>query len=464
MTDLVQVYFEYPDKENALFRTYCFKEQYRSLQNRSASPILEIDTLEPETIMNFQSIVCTDVTINNIWVFQLGDRNKLMGYILIALDEKIKNLPALTINFILILCHTIKTRLKELIDLERLKIIQLHLMCENKRLMENALIPSGDIIVGSSDAIKMVMNFAGMVAATDVTILITGETGTGKELLARYIHRLSKRAKNRFVAVNCGALNRELLESELFGYKKGAFTGADRDKPGLFDAAHGGTIFLDEITEMDLSLQVKLLRVIQEKTLTPVGDVSEHPIDTRIIVATNKDIEECVRQGTFREDLYYRINVFRIEMPPLRDRIEDIPALVDYFIARFRKKFSKNVTGITERALSDLLNYRFPGNIRELQNIIERAFLFTPDGHPIDRESLHLFSLSKESFYKNGAMMVRYKKGRSLKSIMAELEKEIIIQALSEYKNNRTKTAEALGITRQALTMKLSKYGISGEG
>ncbi|HOP36411.1 MAG TPA: sigma 54-interacting transcriptional regulator, partial [Syntrophales bacterium] len=218
------------------------------------------------------------------------------------------------------------------------------------------------------------------VAASPSTVLILGETGTGKELVARTIHSLSPRNRGPFVAVNCGALPDTLLESELFGYKAGAFTGARKDKPGRFALADGGTLFLDEISEVSPALQVRLLRVLQDRTYEPLGSTRSETADVRVIAATNEDLAERVRSGLFREDLYYRVNVVRLELPPLRRRKEDIPLLADQFIARFNHLQGKNVSGITPEALSLLMAYDWPGNIRELENAIERAFILVDDG------------------------------------------------------------------------------------
>jgi len=211
-------------------------------------------------------------------------------------------------------------------------------------------------------------------------VLISGESGTGKELFARAIHNLSPRRDKPFVVVNCGALPEQLLESELFGYKAGAFTDAKKDKPGKFHMAREGTIFLDEIGEMSFALQVKLLRVLQDKTVEPLGAVNSEKLDVRIIAATNKNLEQCVQEGSFRQDLYYRLNVVQLHIPPLRERTQDIPLLVNHFIKNFNLLRNKNLQGISEDALSILMQYSFPGNVRELENIIEYCFILCPEG------------------------------------------------------------------------------------
>jgi transcriptional regulator with PAS, ATPase and Fis domain len=220
-----------------------------------------------------------------------------------------------------------------------------------------------------------VVSILPQIALSDSTVLLLGESGTGKELFARGIHRLSRRGAGPFVGVNCGALPEALMESELFGYKAGAFTGANKDKPGRFALARGGTLFLDEIGEVSQALQVRLLRVLQDRTYEPLGGTRSESSDARIMVATNKDLVEQVRKGAFREDLYYRLNVVRIELPPLRRRKEDIPLLVEQFVKRFNRLQQKTVPGITAEALSLLMAHEWPGNIRELENAVERAFI-----------------------------------------------------------------------------------------
>lgn len=237
----------------------------------------------------------------------------------------------------------------------------------------------GDL-VSRSPLMQRVMEVLPAIASSPSTVLILGETGTGKELVARTIHSLSPRNQGPFIAVNCGALPDTLLESELFGYKTGAFTGAHKDKPGRFALAGGGSIFLDEIGEVSPALQVRLLRVLQERTYEPLGATRSEEADVRVIVATNKDLAEEVRRGRFREDLYYRVNVMRVELPPLRRRKEDIPFLVEQFVARFNGLQQKSIQGIAVEALSLLMAYDWPGNIRELENVIERAFILCNEG------------------------------------------------------------------------------------
>lgn len=283
------------------------------------------------------------------------------------------------------------------------------------------------------------------------TVLIEGESGTGKELVARAIHHLSQRKKQPLVVVNCGALPDTLLESELFGYKAGAFTDAKKDKPGRFHLAQNGTLFLDEIGELKPAMQVKLLRALQEKTYEPLGATQSVEHNVRIIAATNKNLEEEVREGRFREDLYYRINVFKISLPPLRERREDIPLLSDHFITHFNALQKKSIEGVDAGAMAALMEYDWPGNVRELSNIIERAFILCK-GVLIERKHLpeHISGLSAAS--SAGA-------ARSFR----DLEAQFLLEALRENNGNRALTAKKLGIHKSTLYRKLKALGLGPE-
>jgi len=307
----------------------------------------------------------------------------------------------------------------------------------------------GDL-VSRSPVMQKVFEVIPAVAASPSTVLILGETGTGKELVARTIHELSPRSVGPFIAVNCGALPDTLLESELFGYKVGAFTGAVRDKPGRFALARGGTLFLDEIGEVSPALQVRLLRVLQERIYEPLGSVRSETADVRVIVATNRDLAGLVKQGLFREDLYYRINVVRLELPPLRNRKEDIPLLAEQFIAHFNRLQKKTVQGLTPEALSLLMAHDWPGNIRELENAIERSFILCDNG-PIG-----IRHLPDELTY-------RYrdrKTGRDMKSAREVLEAQTIQKALERNEGSRLAAARDLGIHKSTLFRKMKKLGI----
>ncbi len=288
------------------------------------------------------------------------------------------------------------------------------------------------------------------IASSPSTVLILGETGTGKELVAKTIHSLSSRRSGPFIAINCSALPETLLESELFGYKAGAYTGANRDKPGRFALANGGTIFLDEIAEIATALQVKLLRVLQERMYEPLGATSSETIDARIVAATNKDLAELVRTGHFREDLYYRVNVVRIELPPLRRRKEDIPLLVNEFISRFNRLQKRKVPGVAHEALSLLMAYDWPGNIRELENIIERAFVLCREGY-IDIEHLPEELTGRATASQTNS---------SVLSTNDILVAEAIRVALERNGFNRLETAKELGIHKTTLFRKIIKLGI----
>lgn len=300
-------------------------------------------------------------------------------------------------------------------------------------------------LVSHSPAMRKISELIPIVAESLSTVLINGETGTGKELLAQAIHRQSKRAKKPFVAVNCGALPDSLLESELFGYKKGAFTGAVQDKPGLFARADGGTLFLDEIGEISSALQVRLLRFLQERSYEPLGGTRSETADVRIITATHRNLDELVAQGKFREDLFYRINVIRLTLPPLRQRQEDIPLLVENFIDRFNRQQHKNVPGITSGALEILRAGSWPGNVRELENVIERAFVLCGGA----RIAVH--HLPEEL---TGKKALPPPSG-TIAAVVQTTEEQTILAALQQYRNNRSAAAAKLGINRSTLYRKI---------
>ncbi|HVO74974.1 MAG TPA: sigma-54 dependent transcriptional regulator [Ignavibacteriaceae bacterium] len=301
-------------------------------------------------------------------------------------------------------------------------------------------------IYGKSKLLNSAVEVARKVSETDVPVLLTGETGTGKELFAQAIHYTGKRSRNNFVAINCSAFAKELLESEMFGYMAGAFTGANKNKKGLFEEANKGTLFLDEIGELDLALQAKFLRVLETNNFIKAGDTKPTQVDVRIIAASNRNLEEEIEKGNFRSDLYYRISVMKIEIPPLRKRKEDIQALAEYFIKFYAKKIGRNITGASPSFYEKLINYDFPGNIRELRNIIERAVILSEGG--ILNESV----LPKE---------IEFKSSEPLSSSDLEsVEKNHILSILEQTNGNKTKTAEILGIGLTTLYRKLQSYGI----
>lgn len=308
----------------------------------------------------------------------------------------------------------------------------------------------GDL-VSRSPLMQKVFEVLPAIAASPSTVLICGETGTGKELMARTIHSLSHHRKGPFVAVSCAALPDTLLESELFGYKSGAFTGAVKDKPGRFALAAGGTLFLDEIGEVSPALQVRLLRVLQERVYEPLGAVHSKKTDARIITATNKDLATETRRGSFREDLYYRINVVRVELPPLRNRKEDIPLLVEHFIERFNRLQHKSILGISGEALSLLMAHHWPGNIRELENVIERSFILCDASH------IGIAHLPEE-LTARGKLNTPASGIRSAREL---LDTQAICSALEHNDYNRLAAAKELGIHKSTLFRKIKKLGIS---
>jgi len=310
-------------------------------------------------------------------------------------------------------------------------------------------------IVTQSPAMYKILNMLPKIASAEANVLIMGESGTGKELIARAIHNLSPKRDRPFIAVNCAGIPETLLESELFGYKKGAFTGALCDKIGLFKAADGGTIFLDEIGELSPTLQVKILRVVEEKSFKPIGDTKDIKVDVRIISATNKDLEKEVIEGNFREDLYYRLNVIPIRVPPLRERKEDIPVLVEYFLKKYSKKFKKEIRKVSSSALELLSSYDFPGNVRELENIIERCVALETS-NIILPESLML------SNFKKGRPKKDYipPGGLDLQKKIEEVEKDFLIKALEEARGVKKKAAELLNLSFRSFRYKLKKYKI----
>ncbi len=311
-------------------------------------------------------------------------------------------------------------------------------------------------MVAKSETMKSVFELSTKAANYSTTVLINGESGTGKELIARGIHFSGERSRMPLIPVNCGGIPENLLESELFGYKKGAFTGADRDKKGLFEEADGGTLFLDEIGELPLPLQVKLLRVLQEDEIRPIGGSKTKKIDVRIIAATAKNLKEEVEKGTFREDLFYRLNVLIINLPALRDRTEDVPLLCQLFIDKFNKKMDKDIEGIAPSAMALLLKHRWPGNVRELENAIERSMVLSeettilPENLPSDLGIISDVDTMGDIF-----------EGYSLKIAQKILEKRLIKKALIETGGNRTKASKLLEISHPSLLSKIKTYNIT---
>ena len=326
-----------------------------------------------------------------------------------------------------------------------------------KTLTSRASVPEleGMDLVAESSVMNDLLDDAVRVASTDATVLLTGESGSGKEILAEVVHRMSARAKKRIMTVNCAAIPDTLIESELFGHKRGSFTGADRDKEGRFQAAEGGTLFLDEIGDLPLPAQAKLLRVLQDGKVTPVGETREIETNVRIIAATNRDLEEDVAKGRFREDLFYRISVFPIHIPPLRERKIDIPPLAALFLKRFAARHGKDIMGFTPRALTSLLSHDWPGNVRELMNVIERAIILSRYEYLDVGDFPGIKSDDVPGTGESGSIL---QTGITLR----EMEKILIEKTLTDTDSNRTHAARILGITRKTLLAKIREYGIEG--
>jgi two-component system NtrC family response regulator len=345
------------------------------------------------------------------------------------------------------------------IDLDELvlhinRISERRILLRENEMMRQRLQEKGvtaDQIVFRSPQMESLVNLAGRVAASRATVLVRGESGTGKELFARLIHNLSPRAARSLIAVNCGALPETLLESELFGHEKGSFTGATGRRIGRFEEADGGTLFLDEIGELTPAVQIKLLRFLQEREFQRVGGNQVLHSDVRIITATNRDLEARVKEGAFREDLFYRLNVVDMFIPPLRERKEDIPALIDHFLKKFAAENGKEIEGVSQEARDQLLKYDYPGNVRELINIIERAVVISRD--PI-------ITVADLPFGDRFAGTVETAGEGRLKDSIEEMEKQMIVKALEEADNHQTKAAGILGISERMLRYKMKKYGL----
>lgn len=314
-----------------------------------------------------------------------------------------------------------------------------------------------DTLLGESDVMCEIRSKIQKVARNQAPIYISGESGSGKELVAKLIHQQSLRADKPFVAINCGAIPHELMESEFFGHKKGSFSGAIADKQGLFQAAEGGTLFLDEVADLPLTLQVKLLRAIQEKKIRPVGDQHELPVDVRLLSATHKDLAKMVQDGSFRQDLYYRINVIELNLPPLRGRSKDIPQIADHLLARLAKNNQVLIPKISNAALSALQQYAFPGNVRELENILERA-LALHEGDAIDVDDLNLPEFQDEIVRQQQSQFMAEQ--MSLESYLEDVEKKALAAALEENRWNKTAAAKQLGMTFRSFRYRLKKLGL----
>ena len=341
--------------------------------------------------------------------------------------------------------------LRRVVELRRLR-------AENRALRQQiAAERKSEELIGNSPAMSQVLETICTVAASDATVLIRGESGTGKELVARAIHRLSPRAGRPLVKVNCAAIPEALLEDELFGHERGAFTGAHAQRKGRFELAHGGTIFLDEIAEMSPALQAKLLRVLQEREFERVGGSDTILVDVRVIASTNRDIEKAVREGNFREDLYYRVNVVPIHLPPLRERREDIPVLANHFLQRYAARNRKPIKALSRRALDKLIAYNWPGNVRELENCIERACVLAT-GEVLDADDLVLNPQLAGSDHDAIASQLI---GEDFS--LEGFERELIEASLRKTGGNQSRAAQLLGLSRRTLQYRIEKYGIKVE-
>lgn len=348
------------------------------------------------------------------------------------------------------------------VDLDQLEIM-INKALEHKQLVsENRLLREQlaekfkfDQIISASEAMEEAINLAGRSAPSKATVLITGESGTGKELIAKAIHFASPRKDKPFLAVNCAALAENLLESELFGHEKGAFTGADRQRKGRFEMANHGTLFIDEVGEIPLTTQVKLLRVLQEQTFERVGGSEPIQVDVRIVAATNRNLEELIEDGMFREDLYYRLNVVRINIPPLRKRKSDIPLLVDYFLKKYSAENKKKMVGISKEAMDLLMKYDYPGNVRELENVIEQSVVLSRS----DLISVRDLPMTVRGMRSESKKTDPFGAGTFIERVEA-FEKALIDQALEQSQGVQTRAAKILGITERHLRYKLNKYGM----
>ncbi|RMG41266.1 MAG: sigma-54-dependent Fis family transcriptional regulator [Methanobacteriota archaeon] len=311
-------------------------------------------------------------------------------------------------------------------------------------------------MVGESRAMRQIFQQIDTIAPTDTKVLITGETGTGKELVARAIHLRSKRSTKPYVRVNCAAIPETLIESTFFGHKKGSFTGALSDQTGKFEQADGGTIFLDEIGELPMLAQAKLLHVLQDGEIEKIGQPGVSRVDVRVICATNKDLQEMIAQGRFRDDLFHRINLFHIHLPPLRERVEDIPLLVEYYIQRFADEYNKTIVGISPVAMNALMQHPLPGNVRMLRNLIEKAVIFSEE----KIISPEVLSLAMESSRHNDLLSAPK---MNLNEFLESQEKQFLQRVLIICKGNRQKAAEMIGVDRATLWRKMKKYGLNGE-
>ncbi|MFH1437911.1 MAG: sigma 54-interacting transcriptional regulator [Pseudomonadota bacterium] len=407
----------------------------------------------PEEVGETESIVGAQILSTMATPLWIGD--EITGLLQVDNRESPKIFRQDDLRLFLLFAAQISLALQNAVLFEKLQVAEKKLEGENYYLKGEEEKKRLGFVQCASKAMKEVYEKAQKVRDTKVSILIEGETGTGKEIVASMIHYNSVRKDKLFVAINCAAMPETLLESELFGHKKGSFTGADRDKKGLFETADGGTLFLDEVTEMPLSVQGKLLRVLQDSEVRPVGASASKKVDVRVVAASNRNIQKEVSEGRFREDLYYRLNVFPIRVPSLRERREDIDQLCSFFLRKYSQEFGKTVGGISQTAQDALKTYDWPGNIRELENEIQRMVLVVDAEQIMSMEHLSSHIRRVEKLIEEVAP-----ESGTLRSRMEEVEKWILVGALKENGGNKSMTARALSISREGLHKKLSKYGL----
>jgi len=435
------------------------REGYEVAGHSSASDALEALDKDPDF-----DLIITDINMPGLTGLDLlksvGQLGKDIPVIMITAygspDSAVEAMKLGAVDYITkpFRIEEVKARISAAVERRKLaeENVELHRLLDRQFGFEN--------IVGKSSGMQKVFETIRRVGPMDSTVVISGASGTGKELIAKALHQHAGGRKGLFVSVNCGALVETLLESELFGHRKGSFTGADSDRRGLFETATGGTLFLDEITETSSNLQVKLLRAIQEREVVPVGGTTPIPVDVRIIAATNRDLAQEVRAGRFREDLYYRLNVIHIQIPPLKERSEDVPLLVEHFLGRLEERQGKTLSAVAPEVMKRLMEYDYPGNVRELENIVERAVALAEG-------EVFTVDLLPESVLQAPAVRVpvvqTLTEGRDLDSLLGDYEKRLIESALEQTGGNRTRAAEVLGVSFRSLRYRLKKYGWADE-
>ncbi len=407
---------------------------------QTARPILTFDALSDERFDESQSVIMHQ--IRSIACVPLVLKGELLGAIYIDSRGQKARFSRQSLDFLQAFAN------QAAVALENVRLLA-QLQQENALLKEEFhRLYAFKEIVGKSKAMERVFQLMGKVLNNDATVLLLGETGTGKELVARAVHYNGMRAGRSFVPVNCGAIPESLIESELFGHKKGAFTGAIADKKGLIEMADGGTLFLDEIAELPLNMQVKLLRFLQDQQFTPVGEVRSRQADVRIIAATHRNLQENIREGLFREDLFYRLNVISIRIPALRERAKDIPLLISHFLTKYSDKLSKNISGVTDAAMEILNRYDWPGNVRELENTIERAVVIAA-GPKITPEDLMMTGPAKSP------------DGVTAGMTLEDISRILLEKTMEAAEGNKTKTAEMMEVSLRWVHYKAKEWGLS---